>query len=78
MTVKEKVARTLETLSEAELGLVAEYMEFLKFRARMRAMPSLDTTEIGALYAQFAEQDRCLAEVGMAEYNAALQTEDKV
>jgi hypothetical protein len=33
--------------------------------------------EIGALYAEFAEEDRALAEQGMADYQAVLQDEDK-
>ena len=32
--------------------------------------------EIAALYAEFAEEDRALAEMGMADYSAGLAQED--
>ena len=62
MTVKEQVTQTLESLSEAELEQVAEYLAALKSRS---------------LYAQSAQDDRRLAEAGMAEYNQQLPAEDK-
>ena len=76
MTIKEYVSQVLESLSEAELQQVAEYLAFLKFRARMSAMPPLDTTQIGALYTEFADEDRALAEEGIAEYSTGLLAED--
>jgi hypothetical protein len=76
MTVKEYVTQAIESLSEPELQQVAEYLAFLKFRARVSAAPRLDTTQTGALYAEFAEEDRAMAEVGMADYYAGLITED--
>lgn len=76
MTVKEYVTETLETLNENELQQVADYLAFLKFRTRLSALPSLNTTRIGTLYAQFAEEDLMLAEAGLAEYNASLIAED--
>ena len=75
MSVKEQVTRALDTLSDAELRQVAEYVDFLKFRAR-RTMPALSDTELAALYAEFGDEDRALAEEGMAEYSEALQAED--
>ena len=76
MTVKEYVTHELESLNEAELQQVAEYLAFLKFRARMPVMPHLDTKQIGVLYAGFAEEDRAMAQEGMAEYRAGLEKED--
>jgi hypothetical protein len=76
MTVKDYVTQVLESLDETELQQVAEYVAFLKFRARVGAMPPLDTTQIGALYAEFAEEDRALAEEGMADYGTGLIAED--
>ena len=63
MNVKEQVTQTLESLSEAELEQVAEYLVTLKSRS--------------SLYAQSAQDDRRLAEAGMAEYNQQLPAEDK-
>jgi hypothetical protein len=76
MTVKEYVAEALEMLDETELRQLAEYVAFLKFRTRLSMLPSLDTTKLGALYAQFADEDLMLAEAGLAEYNASLIAED--
>ncbi len=76
MTTKEYVTELLETLSDAELQQVAEYLAFLKFRARLYARPALDTTEVEALYTEFADQDRALSEQGMAEYSEGLMAED--
>ena len=76
MTAKEYVTQAIESLSEPELQQLAEYLAFLKFRARVTAAPHLDTTQIGAIYAEFAEQDRAMAEEGVAEYNAGLSAED--
>ena len=76
MTVKEYVTQVLESLSETELQQVAEYLAFLKFRARVYAIPRLDTTQVGALYAEFADEDQAMAEEGMSDYNAGLFAED--
>ena len=64
MTVKEKVTKALDGLSEGELEQVAEYLKTLKSHSQH--------------YVQFAEDDRRLAEAGMAEYNEQLLAEEKV
>ena len=62
MSVKELV-QDLESLSEAQLQEVATYVSFLKYRAyRTGASLLLDATELAALYGEFAEEDRQLAE----------------
>jgi len=76
MSIEAKVTQELESLSEAELEQVAEYLSFLKFRSRVKARPSLDETQIAALYAEFAEEDRELAEEGMSDYAEGLAKED--
>ena len=76
MSVKEQVARELDSLSEAELKQVAEYVAFLKFRARVNRMPSLDEAQLAALYSEFADEDRMLAEEGMSDYAKGLVKED--
>lgn len=76
MTVKEYVTQVVESLSEAELEQVAEYLAFLKFRARVYAVTHLTAEQMGKLYAEFADEDRKLAEAGMTEYNAGLTAED--
>lgn len=76
MSIKEQVIQRLGTLSEAELAQVAEFVAFLKFRARLQPMPALADAQLATLYAACAEEDRALAEEGMAEYMHGLCQED--
>lgn len=66
----------LSDLTEAQLRQVAEYLEFLKFREHRKNDSQLDDAELEALYAEFADEDRELAESGLAEYAASLERED--
>ena len=75
-SVKEQVAQALDTLSEAELQQVADYVTFLRFRARVVPQPVIDTAQLAALYAEFADEDRALAEDGLEEYHNRLHDED--
>ena len=72
MSLKEFVAHEVETLQESELKAVAEYVSFLKFRARTSA----DEARLSALYAEFEQEDRDLAEAGLSDYASALSRED--
>ena len=76
ISTREKVVKGLSDLTEAQLRLVAEYLEFLKFRERRKNGLQLDDTELEALYAEFADEDRELAESGLTEYAANLGRED--
>jgi hypothetical protein len=76
MTVREYVNQTLQSLDEAELAEVADYVAYLRFRARARATPAVDADRISGLYAEAAEEDRQLAEAGIADYAAGLAKED--
>ena len=75
-SLKEQVAQALDTLSEAELQQVAEYVAFLRFRARVTPQPMVDAAQLAALYAEFTDEDRALAEEGLDEYHDQLQVED--
>ena len=75
MSTKEQVIEELEALSEADLKEVAEYLAFLKFRSRNKSHV-VDESQLAALYAEFAEEDRNLAEEGMAGYAEGLMEED--
>jgi len=79
MSLKEQVVWEVEHLPETELQYVADYLAFLKFRARRKRLPapSLDPGSLAALYAESAEDDRALAEEGMEEYMQALAAEDR-
>ena len=76
MSIKEQVIHGLDMLSEPELVQVAEFLAFLKFRARLQPMPELDEAQLATLYAACAEEDRLLAEEGMADYIHGLCQED--
>lgn len=76
MTAKEIVTQAIDSLSESELWQVAEYVAFLKFRARLSQPLQVDEDKLALLYAEFADEDRLLAEEGMADYDAGLLTED--
>ena len=76
MSIKEQVRQRLDTLSEAELVQVSEFMAFLKFRTRLQRMPTLTEAQLATLYAACAEEDRALAEEGMTEYAHGLCQED--
>ena len=75
MSTKEQILEELETLSEAEIKDVAEYLAFLKYRSQNRRS-SVDEAQLADLYAEFAEEDRNLAEEGMPDYNNGLMKED--
>jgi predicted RNase H-like HicB family nuclease len=64
MSIKEQVAQTLESLSEAELEQVARYLTTLQSRSQ--------------LYTQLTPNDRRLGEAGKAEYEERQPTEEKV
>ena len=75
-SIKGQVIKELESLSETELAQDAEFLAFLKFRARLQTMPQLEEAQLATLYAEFAEEDRKLAEEGIAEYADGLFKED--
>ena len=66
-------------LSSIEFKKVIEYVSFLKFRTRLKAIspPPQDVSQWAKFYAEFAEADRQLAEEGMEEYTQELLKEDK-
>jgi len=76
VSLKEQVVQELDRLPEPELKQVADYLAFLKFRARRKKMAAPDEASLAVLYAEFAEEDRRLAEEGMDEYALALAAED--
>ncbi len=76
ISTKEKVVTDLAELNDRQLQTVAEFLEFLKFRERRKFETQFDDVELEALYAEFADEDRELAETGLAEYAANLERED--
>jgi hypothetical protein len=76
MSIKDQVVQELDSLSETELKQVAEYVAFLRFRTRLKSIPTLDEAQLADLYAEFADEDRELAEEGMSDYARSLMKED--
>lgn len=76
MSIKEQVVEDIKTLSEVELKQVAEYLAFLKYRSHNKSATAFDEIKLAALYAEFADEDRNLAEEGMSEYAENLAKED--
>jgi hypothetical protein len=75
LSLKEQVVQILDELSEIELKQVIEYVSFLKFN-RSAISPAPDVSQLAKLYADFAEEDRQLAEEGLEDYTASLVKED--
>jgi len=76
ISTKEKVVTGLSELNDTQLQTVAEFLEFLKFRERRKFETQFDDAKLETLYAEFADEDRELAEVGLAEYAENLVRED--
>ncbi len=66
----------LAELNDTQLQAVAEFLDFLKFRERRKSESQFDDAALEALYAEFADEDRELAEVSLTEYDANLKRED--
>jgi hypothetical protein len=77
MTVKEYLLKELDGLDEKQLHEIEEYIRFIKFRSRFIPSPAFDERQISRIYAESAEEDRQLAEEGMADYANSLAKEDK-
>ncbi len=75
MTVREQVLHQVELLGEADLRQLARYLGLLRSQPRKR-VGSFDPEQVAALYAECAEEDRLLAEQGMADYADQLASED--
>jgi hypothetical protein len=76
MNTKEQITREINEMSSSELEQVAQYLAFLKYQSRLKSKPNIDESQLAALYAEFAEEDRQLAEEGMTDYAEALTKED--
>ena len=76
MSIRELV-QELESLDTHQLSDVAAYVSFLKFRTYfLHHQPTLDMEQIAQVYAEFADEDRQLAEENMNGYLKLLQDED--
>ncbi|MGF1567548.1 MAG: hypothetical protein ACFCVD_05695 [Nodosilinea sp.] len=72
---KETLKQEIDCLDNAQLNQLAEYIAFLKFR-RQLPQRSADLAKFALLYKESAQEDRRLAESGLAEYISQLNLED--
>ena len=77
MSTKELIVNELDTLSETDLEQVARYLAFLKHQSRIRSASLIGEDQLAALYSEFADEDREMAEGGMADYSEMLKKEDE-
>jgi ABC-type phosphate transport system auxiliary subunit len=77
LSVKD-IVQELTELDEPDLEQVSEYISFLRFRARHKISLILDEKNLALLYAQFSDEDKELAELGMSDYVDGLKEEDKL
>ncbi len=72
----EALKQDLDQLTAEQLQQVADFIAFLKFRDKRRRI-ILDPVQLALLSTEFAEEDRSLAEAGMADYGVMLAQEDQ-
>ena len=75
MNLKEEVTRQLDNFTDAELYEVVQYLALLRYRSRITPH-DYDERQLAALYGEFGEEDRALAEEGITDYATALTKED--
>ncbi|MBC7473407.1 MAG: hypothetical protein H7263_03895 [Candidatus Sericytochromatia bacterium] len=76
MTIKELLINEIDELKETDLEKVVEYVKFLKVKHIFMPLKNYKEKDYAYLYAQFEEEDRELAEIGIAEYSKQLEKED--
>ena len=76
MSSKEQIIEEINGLGEAELDQIAQYVAFIKYRSLVMDVSEVRAAELAALYAEFPEEDKELAEEGMSGYADALANED--
>ncbi len=73
----EAIKQDLDRLTHSQLQQVAEFIAFLKFRNERRHRVVLDPIQLADVFAEFADEDRAFAEVGMNDYAVMLDREDQ-
>lgn len=77
MTLKQRIKKEIDALGEDQLRQVSDFVAFVRHRKRLSFSPDLTDAQIAQRYAMFAEEDRLLAEEGMADYAKGLAAEDR-
>lgn len=76
MSTKEQIVHELNNLNQADLEQIAQYLTFIKYKVRIKPAPTMDEAQLAALYSQFGEEDRQLAEEGMSDFADVVAKED--
>jgi len=76
MTIKEILLHELDELKETDMEKVVEYIKFLKVKHIFLPLKNSEEKDYASLYAEFEEEDKELAEQGIAEYSNQLAKED--
>jgi hypothetical protein len=74
--VKEAIIRELDNLPPEKMWEVLDFNRFLIVRFEGRPALVYDEQTLARLYAESEEEDRVLAEAGMADYALGLADED--
>ena len=74
--VKEAIIRELDNLPPEKMWEVLDFVRFLTVRFEGRPALAYDEQVLAQLYAESEEEDRMLAEAGMADYALGLADED--
>ncbi|MBW4600324.1 MAG: hypothetical protein KME29_12130 [Calothrix sp. FI2-JRJ7] len=75
IVLKEVITQELDNLNEQQLQQVADFVAFLRYKNRVASL-KIDEKQMAALYQEFEEEDRNLAEEGINEYAKSLHQED--
>jgi len=73
-TVSQKILKTFDHLPDSEKREVAS--EIIRRTFALDRLDALDDQQLSALYAEFADEDRRLAEEGIEDYERSLAGED--
>lgn len=77
MSLRENVTEQVQQLEEPLLPQLAQYLAFLRYQSQKKPRKEIDDATFAALCAEFADEDRAMAEEGIGEYAAMLDAEDK-
>lgn len=73
----EAIKQDIDWLTHNQLQQVADFIAFLNFQHQRDRRDTLDRSQLATLFAEFADEDRVLAEAGMNDYAVMLEREDR-
>ena len=76
MTIRERLATELSSLSDEDLGRVEGFVSFLQAKRGAGLIGPFDEARLKVLYTDAEGEDRSIAQEGMTDYAAGLRKED--